>query len=404
MMPCMWAECVTIVALLLTLAGCSTPSTIRVTEPPALRGETPERSDSQSTRDITVVNLNVTHGFRCDDPMAPAPTANQCRMNDRLDLLLDWIEARGCPDIVTLQEIIDRTAVFFKPGEQLTVGPLKSSRRLIQARMRAFAQRCGFRYKALFDPAQRIDEELILSRYRIIARERIDLHSVLGVPLGIFDRHVLYARIDHPIGPVDVFTTHLSSGFDQANAPCDVNVKALRRIRLIKKACPPECVEAGAVTIRQCQAVQLANLVGKRHDVQTPAIVTGDFNAEPGSFEYEHFIKRGFIDVQLAAGNPECNRETGVGCTSGRPEKLDALEAPTSVTHRRIEYIFVVPPTSSSVCASRIDSPLDDDGDQIGTRLFTDTPNPFTPCGGPGKPICWVSDHNGVELDLNCPL
>jgi endonuclease/exonuclease/phosphatase family metal-dependent hydrolase len=389
--------------MILTLAGCN-PGTLRVREPPALRGETPERPDSQSTRDITVVNLNVTHGFRCDDPMAPAATANQCRLSDRLDLLLDWIEARGCPDIVTLQEIIDRTAAFFKPGEQLIIGPIESSRRLIQARMRAFAERCGFRYKALFDPAQRMDEELILSRYRIIARERIDLHSVLGVPLGIFDRHVLYARIEHPLGPVDVFTTHLSSGFDQANAPCDVNVKPFLKIRLIKKACPTECVEAGATTIRQCQAVQLANLVEELHDVPTPAIVTGDFNAEPGSFEYDLFIKRGFVDVHLAAGNPECNSETGVGCTSGRPEKLDALESPTSITNRRIEFIFVAPPASGSVCANRIDSPFDDDGDKTATRLFTDTPNPFATCGGPDKPICWVSDHNGVELDLNCPF
>jgi hypothetical protein len=55
------------------------------------------------------------------------------------------------------------------------------------------------------------------------------------------------------------------------------------------------------------------------------------------------------------------------------------------------------------VCANRLDAPRDADGDGTATRLFTDTANPFSrACGAAPLPICWPSDHEGVQLDLNC--
>jgi len=43
------------------------------------------------------------------------------------------------------------------------------------------------------------------------------------------------------------------------------------------------------------------------------------------------------------------------------------------------------------------------DGDATATRIFADDPNPFAPACGPlPDPICWPSDHEGAELDLNC--
>jgi hypothetical protein len=47
--------------------------------------------------DLTVVNLNVLHGLNCG--------AGLCRVSDRTDLLFQWIEDAGCPDVVTLQEV-----------------------------------------------------------------------------------------------------------------------------------------------------------------------------------------------------------------------------------------------------------------------------------------------------------
>src|SRR4030095_7728349 len=93
--------------------------------------------------------------------------------------------------------------------------------------------------------------------------------------------------------------------------------------------CPAECVAAGAATVRQCQAVQLANHVAVAHDVDPPAFILGDFNATPGSFEYDQLATSlGATDTFVAAGNAECVPATGVGCTSGRiDDALTDLEA-----------------------------------------------------------------------------
>src|SRR6185369_11910070 len=102
---------------------------------------------------------------------------------------------------------------------------------------------------------------------------------------------------------------------------------------------------------RECQAVQLAQFVERRHDVAWPALVSGDFNEPPGSFAYEQFVGRGWPDTYLAAGNPECDPATGVGCTSGRAdEDLSELESPALNETERIDFIFLVPPTAGSTC------------------------------------------------------
>jgi endonuclease/exonuclease/phosphatase family metal-dependent hydrolase len=304
--------------------------------------------------DLTVAQLNILHGLFC-----PPATVN-CRRVDRVALLFEWLAASGCPDVVTLQEVWDPSV----PG--LTAGA---------------ATACPFPYEVVYLRTNTIDDEMILSRFPVVDVEQLLL-------LGSF-RHVLRARIDHPIGPVDVFTTHLASGSDGANNPCGAS-------------CPAECVTAGAATNRQCQAVQMAQFVEQRHDLATPAIVTGDFNAQPGSFEYDQFAGRGWVDSYLAAGNPECNPATGIGCTSGREDQnLSELESPASNESSRIDYAFVVPPGAGSVCSARLDPAADLDGDGTATRIFADTPL-HTPCGPAPDPICWPSDHEGAEVDLQC--
>ena len=62
-----------------------------------------------------------------------------------------------------------------------------------------------------------------------------------------------------------------------------------------------------------------------------------------------------------------------------------------------------MPPAAGSDCAGGIDPADDTDGDFTATRIFADDPNPFAPsCGPLPAAICWPSDHEGVELDLNC--
>lgn len=310
--------------------------------------------------DLTVANLNILHGVFC--PFGSAA----CRQADRMDLLFQWIAASGCPDVVTLQEVWDPAVA------------------LIDARL---AAPCPFVYNRIYVPQEGIDDEVILSRYPAVATGQLPLFGAIPI------RAVLHARLDHPIGPVDVFTTHLSSGSDLASAPCTA------------PTCPQPCLDAGAATNRQCQAVQLHDYVLATHDVPTPAVITGDFNESPGTFVYDRFTTvAGWPDTYLAAGNPECSPATGVGCTSGREDgALTDLESPASNETERIDYVFLVPPGPGSLCAATLDPASDGDADGTATRIFADLPNPFAPACGPAPdPVCWPSDHEGAELDLNC--
>ncbi len=122
------------------------------------------------------------------------------------------------------------------------------------------------------------------------------------------------------------------------------------------------------------------------------------------SLVYSQFASRGWTDTYLAAGNPECVSATGVGCTSGREdEALTDLEDPALNQTERIDYIWLVPATSGSLCAGTEEAAGDADGDGIETRLFADVPNPFAAtCGPSPDAICWSSDHSGVQADVNC--
>ena len=108
------------------------------------RSKEPARPD----RDITVANLNILHGVACDPP-APAD-GDQCRVRDRIALLVDHIIAAGCPDIVTLQENVTEPFVGLAPP--VVVGPLDNTVELIRGRLADLEVTCGFLYELVFDP------------------------------------------------------------------------------------------------------------------------------------------------------------------------------------------------------------------------------------------------------------
>jgi len=303
--------------------------------------------------DVTVADLNILHGIFCP------PASVNCRYADRLDLLFQWIAARGCPDVVTLQEVY---SVEEPQIEARLPGP------------------CPFPYYPVYVRTNVFDDALILTRWPASSVEVHVLYKNF--------RNVLFARLDHPLGPLDLFSTHLASGSDGAQNPCTGD-------------CPAECVAAGATTVRECQGVQLAGWVAARHDRPGPSVLTGDFNESPGTFVYQQMTARGWPDTYLAAGNAECVPATGAGCTSGRAdEDLSQLESGASNESERIDFIFLVSP-GVGTCA--LDSPADADTDGTATRLFADQPNPFAPtCGPVPDAVCWPSDHVGTELDLNC--
>ncbi|MBM4266470.1 MAG: hypothetical protein FJ144_07660 [Deltaproteobacteria bacterium] len=304
--------------------------------------------------DVSLADLNFVHGLFCP------PETDRCRLSDRVDLLLEFIEGSGCPDVVALQEIWPPTVAEIEvklPGT------------------------CPFTYQVVLgERLTNVDDEMVLSRYPVTEIEQRDL-------LGGF-RRVLFTRIDHPTGTLDVFSTHLAAGVDGGSTPCG-------------PVCPAECVAAGAQTIRDCQAVQMAEFIEAKHDVPGLAFATGDFNAPPGSFVYEQFAGRGWIDTYLAAGNPECNPATGIGCTSGREDEgLDELESPALNETSRIDFAFLIPPEDGADCEPEL---LPADGIGPGTQLFAEVPNPFAePCGPLPEAICWPSDHIGTQVAIQC--
>ncbi len=295
---------------------------------------------------ITVASLNILHGIFC-----PLDTV-QCRFSERLDLFFQWIEDAGCPDVVTLQEVTNPQA-----PEILAKVPTL----------------CGGVYAASYVGENFFDDEMHLARHPVILVEARRL-------LQQNFRRALFTRLDHPLGPLDVFSAHLAASGDGAQDPCAAG-------------CPAECLAAGATNVRECQGVQMAAFVAARHDVSTPAVVTGDFNEPPGSFVWHQLVDRGWPDVYLATGLPECDPTTGLGCTAGRfDEDLTDLESPASGEVERIDYIFLVPPAAGA-CAI----------DPAFTRSFADEPNPFAAtCGPAPDPLCWPSDHEGMQLGLDC--
>lgn len=368
----------------------------------------------KNEKTVTVASINIFHGIPC----AAAGDETQCRLAERIDLLFKHLAAIGCPDIVTLQEVLGRKDVLsLNPdGSLVMIQDFTSARSLIEAKLDG--EDCGSEYKyvvygtdlpldqhPLFEGT---DEELILSRYPIEQPEIRLLHSALFVPtppphsspfLQAFARHVLFVRIvDHPVGhPINVFTTHLAASEDFGDNPCDSLLRFPSAGLIFDVSCPAEC--DGTETVRQCEARQVANFV-KEHlqDNDDPlTLITGDFNAPPRSAVYKEIIravhkrKHRWIDSYLAADNPECNRYTGIGCTAGRDAVGGELENPAPNVDERIDYIFVVP-NPALECKIQ----------EKGTGLFADQPNPFEDECGSSGPICWASDHNGTRAKLSC--
>tara|TARA_R110002072_G_scaffold8842_6_gene44022 strand:+ start:2825 stop:3958 length:1134 start_codon:yes stop_codon:yes gene_type:complete len=345
---------------------------------------------SPSTPPVTIANLNILHGFDCDPP-APAE-GDQCRVQERVALLTEHLIAAGCPDLVTLQEVINAEFAPTAQGQAV-----ESILLLIEAELPDLAAACGFTYQMVYEPLltvaiAEIDGELLLSRYPVIQTGTKVLHGALYNEITgalVFARHVLHARIDHPSGEVDVYTTHLASGSDLATSICDAEF------------CPMECDSDD--TYRACQAEQLALYVEQTRGFNNLALITGDFNAVPASTEYLSMTSRGWLDSHQVAEQDECDSNTGSGCTSGRNSSAEDLENPALNVGRRIDYIFVALPQDNSACIASVAGALSGSYEISEAGLFAAEPNPFSArCGSPPNPMCWVSDHSGNQAQVTC--
>jgi endonuclease/exonuclease/phosphatase family metal-dependent hydrolase len=167
-------------------------------------------------------------------------------------------------------------------------------------------------------------------------------------------RALLYALVDHPAGPLPVFTTHL-------------NWK----------------LHHGAVRVRQVQFIcERIKEFSPIDEARLPPVVMGDFNASPESDEIRYMTGLATIDgksVHFADA-----WVYGGDATSGFT--FDPKNRFAAVAHeppRRIDYIFVRGP----------DGKLR--GEPLETRVAFAKWAP-----GAGGPV-WPSDHFGVVTDLS---
>jgi endonuclease/exonuclease/phosphatase family metal-dependent hydrolase len=188
----------------------------------------------------------------------------------------------------------------------------------------------------------------------VVSRWPIRAHEVRVLPRVAGDarddegeeRLVVFAEIDGPRGPIQVYCAHLSWRDDHS-------------------------------AIRQAQVAEICRLVREHRPRTFPAVLCGDLNAEPTSDEVRMLTGHAavpvpgvmFRDAWLAAGN------TGPGATASNANPFNAAALDRD---RRIDFVLVGTPKLGGV------------GHVLDARLAGDAP-----VGG-----VWPSDHLAVVAEL----
>jgi len=183
----------------------------------------------------------------------------------------------------------------------------------------ALAERLGF-HKAY---ASRIDFDGVPFGNGILSRWPLAGHEVLPLPAPAeLDEHrtCLRADVDHPDGPIQVFCTHLNWRFDHSH-------------------------------VRQEQVRAICRFVASSPGRRYPAVLCGDFNAEPDSDEIRMLTgktavpepKLFFHDAWVAAGR---RGDDGAGFTWSNTNPFARVDLEYD---RRIDYVFAGWPKSGGL-------------------------------------------------------
>ncbi len=183
----------------------------------------------------------------------------------------------------------------------------------------------------------------VVSRWPIGTSRWIDF----GDPEGSTHRNALMAEIEGPRGPLQVFCTHLNW----------------------------KLFESG---VRQRQVGELARFVADCRPRRFPAVVCGDFNAEPTSDEIAMMTGLTTVPVPGLAFF-DAWRVGGDGASSGHTwSNRNPFAAAVLEPDRRIDYVFTGWPRAGGA------------GHVVGCRVVGDSPVAGV----------WPSDHFGVEARL----
>jgi endonuclease/exonuclease/phosphatase family protein len=305
-------------------------------------------SGEDGARTVRIVNLNLLHGVFC-----PKET-DSCQAPDRVALLMDQLEAAGCPEVVGLQEINANLASLIN---------------------KALPGTCDGDYEVAFRKKPgTVDTERVLTTLPIRSTKVVKL-------VGGF-RTASRAVLTSPLGPLVLVVTHQDGDPESGNVgpPC--------------RNCPPVC-KAKQAHIYACQTVASADLADGAGGRRALRVLMGDFNVGPMNARYQGLLADGWIDTFVLAENPECDPATGTGCSAGRDDMtIESIKDPTKRQVERIDFIFVKAPQS---CSVQVDPKADTNNNGVGTGLWNDEPTQ----DGPGG-IAWTSDHTGVSADVSC--
>ena len=88
----------------------------------------------------------------------------------------------------------------------------------------------------------------------------------------------------------------------------------------------------------ECQTVAASAFADETGGAKAIRVLMGDFNVTPASARYQSLLADGWVDSHVAAGNPECDLATAIGCTAGRDDKtIESLKDPTVRQVERID-------------------------------------------------------------------
>jgi hypothetical protein len=306
---------------------------------------------SSSTDDLTIIDLNMLHGLPLDGA-CPAETAS-CQAAARMGILWEEIEAAGCPDVITLQE----------------VGPAQ-----LELLPQRIGELCDGVYTIVSEPVGLPVEVEIITSLPVLDHD--------GWRMSGINWAAQWAKLDASFGPVEIVTAHFQSSADPF--ACDAS----------EDYCADLCPPGGHPG--DCHPLEVLDAFEQHGDPGDLQIVTGDLNKPFDDPRIQTLVDAGFVDTWTLAGNPECDPATGEGCTcciDGDPP-LVGLDQPDQVFDERIDFVLARVPAS---CDLNADSPDDADGDGIATGHFANEPRPE-----PIEGVVWPSDHSGVQSDLSC--
>jgi endonuclease/exonuclease/phosphatase family metal-dependent hydrolase len=285
-------------------------------------------------RPVSIVTLNLLHGLFCP------PETDNCQAPDRVELFGQWLERKGCPDVVGLQEIGARLE------ELLTAG---------------VPTWCGAGYEIAWADSAMPDRSMVLTRLPIVEQGALD---IANVPWEAY-----WVRVRSSQGPLDFLTAHFASNSN--NPACTETL------------CPPVCPVG--IETNECHGIEVVDFFSNRNGAAL-TVVGGDLNATPDEATVGHLRDAGFVDAWLEAGRPECDATHRAGCTSGgtAPDPWVGMNTRAGAGFdERIDYVWVKPGKGCTLRAK--------------AKGFATTPVK-TPVNG----MWWPSDHGGVHATLRC--